>query len=88
MKGLLLGHNLAFLLLIIVTGAMGLLGVELRQRAAEESQRLSTLVNLVQETRGDVYRQMTEVFDHHFLAAPRAASPATRTSSRSMHSNA
>ena len=34
MRGLLLGHNLAFLLLIVVTGAMGLVGVELRQRAA------------------------------------------------------
>jgi signal transduction histidine kinase len=82
MKGLLLGHNLAFLLLIVVTGAMGLLGVELRQRAAEETQRLSSLVNLVQETRGDVYRQMTEVFDHHFLAAPRAAPEYGATGSR------
>ena len=72
LKGLLLGHDLAFLVLIIVTGAMGWVGVDLRQQAAEESLRLSTLINLVQETRGDVYRQMTEVFDHHFLADPRA----------------
>ncbi len=82
MKGLLLGHNLAFLLLIVVTGSMGLLGVELRQRAAEESQRLNTLMNLVQETRGDIYRQMTEVFDHHFLAEPRAATRYGATSKR------
>ena len=86
MRGLLLGHNLAFLLLIVVTGAMGLVGVELRQRAAEESQRLSTLINLVQETRGDVYRQMTEVFDHHFLADPRAATE-YRTTGRRIAAN-
>ena len=82
MKGLLLGHNLAFLLLIVVTVAMGLLGVELRQRAAEESQRLNSLMNLVQETRGDVYRQMTEVFDHHFLADQRAATQYGKTGDR------
>ena len=70
LKGLLLGYNLAFLLLIVVTGSMGWLGVELRQQAAEEAGRLNTLLNLIQETRGDVYRQMTEVFDHHFLAEP------------------
>ena len=72
LKGLLLGYNLAFLLLILVTGAMGWLGVELRQQSAEESYRLNVLLTLVQEIRGDVYRQMTEVFDHHFLAEPLA----------------
>lgn len=72
LRGLLLGYNLAFVLLILVTGATGWLGVELRQRSAEEADRLNTLLNLVQETRGDVYRQMTEVFDHHFLAEPLA----------------
>ena len=72
LKGLLLGYNLAFLLLILVTGAMGWLGVELRQKSAEESYRLNVLLTLVQEIRGDVYRQMTEVFDHHFLAEPLA----------------
>ena len=82
MKGLLLGHNLAFLLLIVVAVAMGLLGAELRQRAVEESLRLNTFMNLVQETRGDVYRQMTEVFDHHFLAQPLAATRYGATSRR------
>lgn len=72
LRGLLLSYNLAFLLLIIVTGAMGGIGIELRQQAAEESARLNTLLALVQETRGEVYRQMTEVFDHHFLGEPLA----------------
>ena len=45
LKGLLLGYNLAFLLLIVVTGSMGWLGVELRQQAAEEAGRLNTLLN-------------------------------------------
>ncbi len=82
LRGLLLGHNLAFLLLIVVTGAMGWVGVELRQRAAEESLRLNTLMSLVQETRGDVYRQMTEVFDHHFLGEANAVTDYRRTSAR------
>lgn len=72
LKGLLLAHNLAFLLLIVVTGVMGWVGVGLRQQAAEEALRLNTLMTQVQEARGDVYRQMTEVFNHHFLAAPHA----------------
>lgn len=72
LKGLLLAHNLAFLLLIVVTGAMGWLGVVLRQEAGEEAIRLNTLMTQVQEARGDVYRQMTEAFNHHFLAAPHA----------------
>ncbi len=72
LKGLLLAHNLAFLLLIVVTGVMGWVGVGLRQQAAEEAIRLNTLMTQVQEARGDVYRQMTEVFNHHFLAAPHA----------------
>lgn len=72
LKGLLLAHDLAFLLLIVVTGVAGWAGVILRQEAADESLRLNTLMALVQEARGDVYRQMTEVFDHHFLGEPHA----------------
>jgi len=82
LKGLLFGHNLAFMLLIVVTGAMGWVGFELRQRAAEESLRLNTLMSLVQETRGDVYRQMTEVFDHHFLGEAKAVTDYRRTTQR------
>ncbi len=72
LRGLLLAHDLAFLLLIAVTGAMGWLGLSLRQEAAEESLRLNSLMTLVQEARADVYRQMSEVFDHVFLGEPTA----------------
>lgn len=82
LKGLLLGHNLAFLALIVVTGAMGWVAFELRQQSAEESLRLNNIVRLVQETRGDVYRQMTEVFDHHFLADPDAIARYRSSSAR------
>ena len=82
LKGLLLGHNLAFLALIAVTGAMGWVAFELRQQSAEESLRLNNILRLVQETRGDVYRQMTEVFDHHFLADPDAITRYRGTSAR------
>ena len=60
------------MLLIAVTGAMGWLGFNLRQQAAEEDLRVNTLVSLVQEVRGDLYRQMSEVFDHKFLGEPTA----------------
>ncbi len=60
------------MLLIAVTGAMGWLGFNLRQQAAEEDLRVNTLVSLVQEVRGDLYRQMSEVFDHTFLGEPTA----------------
>ena len=82
LRGLLLGYNLAFLLLVIITGALGWTGVELRQQIADEADRVSTLLNLAQETRGDVYQQMTEVFDHHFLAEPLAVLRYRSTSQR------
>ena len=72
LRNLLLAHDLAFVLLIAVTGAMGWLGFNLRQQAAEEDLRVNTLVSLVQEVRGDLYRQMSEVFDHTFLGEPTA----------------
>ena len=82
LRGLLLGYNLAFLLLIAVTGAMGWIGVEIRQQAAEETLRLNSMLALAQQTRGDVYRQMTQVFDHHFLAEPRATTEYRASSER------
>ena len=82
LRSLLLGYNLAFLLLIAVTGAMGWIGVEFRQRATEETLRLNSMLALAQQTRGDVYRQMTQVFDHHFLAEPQATTEYRASSQR------
>lgn len=65
-------HGIAFLALVAITGVVGSAALMLRHEASEESLRLNRLMNTVQETRGDLYRQMKEVFDHQFLADPDA----------------
>ncbi|MBL26457.1 MAG: sensor histidine kinase [Rhodospirillaceae bacterium] len=65
-------HGIAFLALVALTGIVGSAALMLRHEASEESLRLNQLMNTVQETRGDLYRQMKEVFDHQFLGDPDA----------------
>src|SRR5690554_2446039 len=67
LKDLLLIHELAFILLIILAGASGAVGIHLWDKFLLESQRISQLVQEIQQTRGDLYRQMKELFDAYFL---------------------
>ena len=67
LKDLLLIHELAFILLIILAATAGAIGIHLWEKSSQESYRISSLVQEVQQTRGDLYRQMKELFDAYFL---------------------
>ncbi len=72
LKQLLLVHELAFILLVVLAGAAGVIGIHLWDKSSQESQRISLLIQEIQQTRGDLYRQMKELFDAFFLADPDA----------------
>ena len=67
LKDLLLIHELAFILLIVLAAAAGGVGIHLWAKSSQESSRINQLVQEVQHTRGDLYRQMKELFDAYFL---------------------
>jgi signal transduction histidine kinase len=67
LKDLLLIHELAFILLIMLVASMGAIGMHLQNKSSQESSRISSIVQEVQQTRGDLYRQMKELFDAYFL---------------------
>lgn len=67
LKDVLLVHELAFILLITLAAASGVIGIHLWEKSSEESNRISSLVQEVQQTRGDLYRQLKELFDAYFL---------------------
>jgi len=67
LKDLLLIHELAFILLIFLAATAGAIGIHLWEKSSEESNRISSLVQEVQQTRGDLYRQLKELFDAYFL---------------------
>lgn len=72
LKHLLLIHELIFVLLVALAAAAGWSGVQSWQKVSLESQRINALIQEVQQTRGDLYRQMKEVFDAYFLHDPSA----------------
>lgn len=67
LKDLLLIHELAFILLIFLVASVGAIGIHLQDKSSQESNRINLLVQEVQQTRGDLYRQMKELFDAYFL---------------------
>ena len=67
LKDLLLIHELAFILLIILAATAGAIGIHLWEKSSQEASRISLIVTEVQQTRGDLYRQMKELFDAYFL---------------------
>jgi signal transduction histidine kinase len=67
LKDLLLIHELAFIVLIILAGTAGAFGLSLWEKSSQEANRISSLVTEVQQTRGDLYRQIKELFDAYFL---------------------
>jgi nitrogen fixation/metabolism regulation signal transduction histidine kinase len=68
LKDLLLIHELTFILLVALAGTAGVVGIHLWDQSSQESQRINLLVQEIQQTRGDLYRQIKEVFDAYFLA--------------------
>ena len=73
LKDLLLAYELAFVLLVTLAGTAGGLGIHLWEQSSLESERINRLVQEIQQTRGDLYRQMKELFDAYFLADPQAS---------------
>lgn len=67
LKDLLLIHELAFIVLIFLVAAAGAFGIHLQEQSSQESNRINLLTQEVQQTRGDLYRQMKELFDAYFL---------------------
>ncbi|MGB4812993.1 MAG: HAMP domain-containing sensor histidine kinase [Methylophilaceae bacterium] len=67
LKDLLLFHQVAFILLISISAAAGAYGIHLWGVSSQETQRINALVTELQQTRGDLYRQMKELFDIYFL---------------------
>lgn len=68
LKSLLLLHDLVFVLLVILAVAAGGYGIQQWRKASAESERVSRITQEIQQTRGDLYRQMKELFDAQFLA--------------------
>ena len=60
-------YSLAFILLLLVSAIGGRLAFEASERSSIESQRVGRLLQTVELIRGDLYRQLKEVFDYHFL---------------------
>jgi signal transduction histidine kinase len=67
LKDLLLIHELAFIILILLVASVGTFGIHLQEQSSQESARINLLMQEVQQTRGDLYRQMKELFDAYFL---------------------
>lgn len=63
----LLLHELSFVLLVLITASVGITWSVSWQKSSEESLRISAMNTALQNIRGDVYRQLKEVFDASFL---------------------
>ena len=67
LRNLLLAHEIIFIILILLAVAGGGYGIYVWDQSAKESQRIHYLSQEIQQTRGDLYRQMKELFDTFFL---------------------
>jgi len=67
LRDLLLALELIFIALIMLAVMGGIFGIQLWEKSAKESQRIHLLVQEIQQTRGDLYRQMKELFDAFLL---------------------
>lgn len=74
LKQLLLTHELIFILLIMLAGIAGGAGIHAWRQASHESLRINQLIQEIQQTRGDLYRQLKELFDAYFLNDAQAKS--------------
>ena len=72
LKSLLLLHETAFVLLVVVTGAMGGMWAYFWQQSSEESLRINSLLLDAQQVRGDIYRQLKEVTRARLMEDPTA----------------
>ncbi len=64
---LMLSYALGYLSLVAASAALGGSALYLWRQASEESLRINAMIEQVQEMRGNLYRQVKEVFDAVFL---------------------
>lgn len=67
LRYLLLFHDLYFIILIILAVASGAYGIYLWDKASQQSQRINIVIQEIYLVRGDLYRQMKELFDAFLL---------------------
>lgn len=67
LRVLLLLHDLSFLALIVFAVISGAYGIFIWDQASKQSQRINNVVQEIYQVRGDLYRQMKELFDAFFL---------------------
>ncbi len=67
LRDLLLSHQLTFIALILLAVISGAYGIHIWDKASKESERINLLVQEIYQVRGDLYRQMKELFDAFFL---------------------
>lgn len=67
LRDLLLMHELIFIALILLAVISGGYGIHIWDKTSKESQRINLLVQEIYQVRGDLYRQMKELFDAFFL---------------------
>ncbi len=72
LKHLMLLYALGYLLLVLASGALGSAALYYWQESSRESLRINSMVQEIQEMRGNLYRQVKEVFDAVFLNDPDA----------------
>ncbi|MFA7097365.1 MAG: ATP-binding protein [Gammaproteobacteria bacterium] len=72
LKRLLLRHELALLLLVVVTVALGGAWGYVWQQASRESVRLNNQIHIALQVRSDLYRQIKEVTEARLTEDPRA----------------
>lgn len=67
LQATLLLHELSFILLVLITAVVGIVWSLSWQKSSEESLRIGSMNTTMQNVRGEVYRQLKEVFDATFL---------------------
>lgn len=67
LQATLLLHELSFVLLIVITASIGVIWSVSWQQSSVESLRIGSMNTKVQNLRGELYRQLKEVFDASFL---------------------
>ncbi len=72
LKRLLLAHELALVLLVVVTGALGGFGAYFWSQTTRESVRLGTLTDAAHQVRSDLFRQIREVTRARLMEDPEA----------------
>jgi hypothetical protein len=72
LRDLTLRYSTVYLALVVVTAVLGGGALWLWQEASSESLRVNSMVQEVEIMRGNLYRQMKELFDTTFLDDPNA----------------